>query len=169
MRVTPSAPLVTLIAAVARHGAIGKNNQLLVHLPGDLPRFKRLTLGHPVVMGRKTWDSIGRPLPGRRNIVVTRQASWTAIGAERASGFDEALALAGTVERLCVIGGADIYALALPHADELWLTEIDADFDADAFFPDWPRDAFDEVSCETNTTPQGLVYRYRNYRRTSAA
>ena len=158
-------PILTLIAAVAHRGAIGKNNQLLVHLPGDLPRFKRLTMGHPIVMGRKTWDSIGRPLPGRRNIVITRNPHWAAAGAEPAPGLAAALAMAGQVERVCVIGGAEIYALALPAADELLLTEIDADFDADAFFPTWPRDAFDVVATDTHTTPQGLVYRYVNYRR----
>lgn len=160
----PSRPTVTLIAAVARNGAIGRDNALLVHLPGDLPRFKQLTLGRPVVMGRKTWDSIGRPLPGRRNIVITRNPEWSAEGAERADSFDAALALAGDAERVCVIGGAEIYALALPHSHELQLTEIDADFDGDAFFPDWPREAYDGVESETQTTPQGLVYRYVNYR-----
>jgi dihydrofolate reductase len=165
MTSTPICPIVTLIAAVARNGAIGRDNALLVHLPGDLPRFKQLTLGRPVVMGRKTWDSIGRPLPGRRNIVITRNAEWAAAGAERADGFDTALALAGDAERVCVIGGAEIYALALPHAHELQLTEIDADVEGDAFFPDWPRDAFDCVASETQSTPQGLVYRYVNYRR----
>ena len=158
-------PTLTLIAAVAHRGAIGKNNQLLVHLPGDLPRFKRLTMGHPIIMGRKTWDSIGRPLPGRRNIVITRNPHWSAPGAEPAPGLAAALALAGDVERVCVIGGAEIYALALPEADELLLTEIDADFDADAFFPDWPRAAYDVTAAETHTTPEGLVYRYVDYRR----
>ncbi len=161
----PIRPIVTLIAAVARNGAIGLDNALLVHLPGDLPRFKQLTLGRPVVMGRKTWDSIGRPLPGRRNIVITRNADWSAAGAERAGGFESALALAGDAERVCVIGGAEIYSLALPRAHELQLTEIDADFDGDAFFPDWPRETYDCVTSETHTTPQGLVYRYVNYRR----
>ena len=159
---------LTLIAAVAHRGAIGKDNQLLVHLPGDLPRFKRLTTGHPIVMGRKTWDSIGRPLPGRRNIVITRNPNWSAAGAEAAPSLAAALAMTGGVERVCVIGGAEIYALALPEADELQLTEIDADFDADAFFPDWPRGAYDVVSSETHTTPEGLVYRYVDYRRKTA-
>jgi len=161
-------PSLTLIAAVARCGAIGKNNQLLVHLPGDLPRFKRLTMGHPIVMGRKTWDSIGRPLPGRRNIVITRNPQWSAAGAEPAPSLTAALALAGDVDRVCVIGGAEIYALALPQADELLLTEIDADFDADAFFPDWPRADYDIVSSESHTTSEGLVYRYVDYRRKAA-
>ncbi|MBX9793204.1 MAG: dihydrofolate reductase, partial [Burkholderiaceae bacterium] len=96
-------PTISLIAAIARHGALGKDNRLLVHLPGDLPRFKRMTLGHPIVMGRKTWDSIGRPLPGRRNIVVTRNPDWRAAGAESAPDLGAALMLAGDVERICVI------------------------------------------------------------------
>ena len=158
-------PALILIAAVARHGAIGKNNQLLVHLPGDLPRFKRLTMGHPIVMGRKTWDSLGRPLPGRRNIVITRNPDWSATGAERAASLADALALAGDVDQICVIGGAEIYTLALPQADQLLLTEIDADFDADAFFPDWPREAYEVTASETHCTPEGLVYRYVDYRR----
>lgn len=162
-------PTLILIAAVARHGAIGKNNQLLTHLPGDLPRFKRLTMGHPIVMGRRTWDSIGRPLPGRRNIVITRNPGWSAAGAEPAPSLPTALTLAGPVERVCVIGGAEIYALALPQADELLLTEIDADFEADAFFPAWPRDQFDVVSSESHATPEGLTYRYVDYRRKGAA
>lgn len=158
-------PAIILIAAVAHHGAIGKNNQLLVHLPGDLPRFKRITMGHPIVMGRKTWDSLGRPLPGRRNIVITRNPYWSAAGAERAASLADALALAGDVEQICVIGGAEIYALALPQADQLLLTEIDADFDADAYFPDWPRAAYEVTASETHQTPEGLVYRYVDYRR----
>ena len=158
-------PTLTLIAAIARGGAIGKDNQLLAHLPGDLPRFKRLTMGHPIVMGRKTWDSIGRPLPGRRNIVITRHPHWSAPGAEAAPSLTAALSMAGHVERVCVIGGAEIYALALPQADELLLTEIDADFEADAFFPNWPREDYDIVSSETHSTPEGWVYRYVDYRR----
>ncbi len=162
-------PTLTLIAAVAHRGAIGKDNQLLVHLPGDLPRFKRLTMGHPIVMGRKTWDSIGRPLPGRRNLVITRDPHWAAAGAEAAPSLAAALAMAGDVERVCVIGGAEIYALALPQADELLLTEIDADFDADAYFPDWPREAYDVAASETHNTPDGLVYRYVDYHRKAPA
>src|SRR5207248_10426390 len=114
-------PIVSLIAAVARNGAIGKNNQLLVRIPEDLRFFKRTTLGCPVIMGRKTWDSIGRPLPGRRNIVVTRDPQWRTDGAERAGSLREALALAATSGKVFVIGGAQIYAEALPLADELVL------------------------------------------------
>ena len=158
-------PTLSLIAAVARNGAIGKNKQLLLHLPGDLPRFKQLTWGHPIIMGRKTWDSIGRPLPGRRNIVVTRDTAWQAPGAEAAHGIEAALALASGAEHAFVIGGAQIYALALPFADELLLTEIDADCDGDAFFPAWPRHAFERTASVAHTTPDGLAYRYTSYQR----
>jgi dihydrofolate reductase len=162
-------PALCLIAAVARNRAIGKNNQLLVHLPGDLPRFKKLTLGHPVIMGRKTWDSIGRPLPQRRNVVITRNAGWRAAGAEAAASLADALARMATEPRVFVIGGAQIYAQALPLADELALTEIDADFEGDAFFPEWDRSRFQQQSREDHQTPEGLRYRFTHYQRTLPA
>src|SRR5258706_14044646 len=136
-------PIVSLIAAVARNGAIGRGNALLWRLPEDLKHFKRTTLGHPVVMGRKTWDSIGRPLPGRRNIVVTRDPQWQASGAERAGSLDEALALARNEERLFVIGGAQIFAQGLPIADEPGVTEIGPGRPhAGPSFPAWTRAPF---------------------------
>jgi dihydrofolate reductase len=159
-------PALCLIAAVARNGAIGKNNQLLVHLPGDLPRFKKLTLGCPVIMGRKTWDSIGRPLPQRRNIVITRNAAWQAEGAEAAASLAAALASVAGEAKAFVIGGAQIYAQALPLADELALTEIDADFDGDAFFPSWDRTRFEQTTSEDRSTPEGLHYTFTHYNRT---
>ncbi len=162
-------PALCLIAAVARNRAIGKNNQLLVHLPGDLPRFKKLTLGHPVIMGRKTWDSIGRPLPQRRNIVITRNAAWRADGAEAAGSLADALAFVAAEPKVFVIGGAQIYTQALPLADELALTEIDADFDGDAFFPEWDRSHFQQVSREDHATPEGLHYRFTHYQRSVPA
>ena len=158
-------PALCLIAAVARNGAIGKNNQLLVHLPGDLPRFKKLTLGCPVIMGRKTWDSIGRPLPQRRNIVITRNTLWQADGAEAAASVAAALASVAGEPKAFVIGGAQIYAQALPLADELVLTEIDADFEGDVFFPEWDRTGFKQTSREDHSTPQGLRYSYVHYNR----
>jgi dihydrofolate reductase len=159
-------PALCLIAAVARNRAIGKNNQLLVHLPGDLPRFKKLTLGCPVIMGRKTWDSIGRPLPQRRNIVITRNPSWRADGAEAAVSLAEALASVAGEPRAFVIGGAQIYAQALPLADELALTEIDADFEGDVFFPEWNRAWFEQTSREDHSTPEGLHYSFTHYNKT---
>ncbi len=158
-------PAISLVASVARNGGIGLGGGLLVHLPGDLPRFKRLTLGAPVLMGRKTWQSIGRSLPGRRNIVISRDPAWRASGAEAAGSLDEALRLAGDVQRLSVIGGAQIYALALPLATTLELTEIDADLDADTFFPAWDRAGFRETSREAHVTADGLPYAFVTYLR----
>ena len=161
-------PIVSLVAIVARDGGSGRAGDLLVHLPGDLPRLTRLTMGAPIVMGRKTWDSLPRrPLPGRRNLVVTRDPLWHGEGAERAASLEEALARAGDVPRVFVLGGAEIFARALPLADELELTEIDAEFAADTFFPAWNRAEFRQTSCETQATPEGLVYRYASYRRTA--
>jgi dihydrofolate reductase len=158
-------PIVCLVAAVARDRGIGLRGRLLVHLPDDLPRFRRLTFGSPVVMGRKTWESLGRPLPGRHNIVVTRDRHWQAAGASTAHSLPEAMALAGSAERVFVIGGAEVYALALPVADELELTEIDAEFAADAFFPDWNRAEFRQTSLEDRQTPEGLHYAFASYRK----
>lgn len=158
-------PTVSLIAAVARNGGIGKDNALLMRLPDDLAHFKRTTLGSPIVMGRKTWDSIGRPLPGRRNVVVTANPQWHGAGAERATSFDAALALLAAEPKLFVIGGARLYADALPQADELVLTEIDADLDAEVFFPPWPRDDFIEMRREPRREHDGLAYSIATYAR----
>lgn len=128
-------PRITLIAAVARNGVIGRDNALPWRLPEDLKRFKALTTGHPIVMGRKTWESLGRPLPNRRNIVVTRDASFLADGATVVTSIDAALAASVDASETFVIGGAEIYKLALPRADRLQLTEINADFDGDTLFP----------------------------------
>ncbi len=158
-------PKLILIAAVARNGGIGLDNELLVHLPEDLQHFKRTTLSWPIVMGRKTWESIGRSLPGRRNIVVTRNPTWQAAGAETAASLDAALVLAAGTERLFVIGGARLFAQALPLADELVLTEIDAELPADTYFPPWDRSAFVEQPAQAQVSGQGLGYRFVTYRR----
>lgn len=163
---------LVLVAAVARNGAIGKDNALLWRLPADLQHFKRVTLGHPIVMGRKTFDSIGRPLPGRRNLVVTRNAAWQHDGVEAFPSLDAALAAAAqgpSTGVVCVIGGGELYAQALPRADELVLTEIDADFEADTFFPAWDRATFDEVARERHTSEAGWAYDFVTYRRRHAA
>ena len=158
-------PTVSLIAAVARNGGIGRANALLLHLPEDLAHFKRTTLGAPVVMGRRTWDSIGRALPGRRNVVITHNRDWHAAGAEAVASLDEALALLAREPRVFVIGGASIYAEALPRADELVLTEIDAELDADTFFPEWNRGDFGQTARETHRSPQGYDYSFATYTR----
>jgi len=158
-------PLVSLIAAVARDGGIGHAGRLLVRLPDDLPRFKRITMGAPIVMGRKTWDSIGRALPGRTSIVITRDRGLRAPGAETAASLDEALDRAADAPRLFVIGGAEIYALALPLADELLLTEVDAVFPADTFFPPWDRRRFAETAREPHQSPDGVRYAFTTYKK----
>jgi dihydrofolate reductase len=137
-----------LIVARARNGVIGTRGAMPWHLPEDLAHFKRTTLGHCIIMGRKTWDSIGRPLPGRRNIVVTRNRQWQAAGAEAAASLDAALALCGSVDAF-VIGGGELYAAALllPVAS-IYLTEIDAEFDGDARFPPLQAGRWRETSRE---------------------
>lgn len=133
--------------------------------------FRDLTTGHPVVMGRRTWDSLPdrfRPLPGRRNIVVTRNPAWKGEGAERAGSLEEALRLAGADGRVFVIGGAEIYRAALPHADELVLTEVDLDVAGDTYFPKWERDEFVEVAREAHVAGDGTPIAYVTYRRRPA-
>jgi dihydrofolate reductase len=159
---------LSLIAAVGRNGEIGRGNDLLWRTREDQLHFKNTTMGHPVVMGRKTWDSLPerfRPLPGRRNIVVSRNASFEAQGAEVVASLDAALALAVGTPRVFVVGGAQLYALALPRAHELVLTEVDAEFEADVFFPAWDPTAFDEVAREAHTDPEGRGYAFVTYRR----
>ncbi len=158
---------LAVIAAVARNGAIGKDNALLWRLPADLQFFKRTTLGCPVIMGRKTYESIGRPLPGRRNIVISRNAAWTAPGVDTVRSLDEALALAADAPKVFVIGGAQIYAQALPHADQIVLTEIERDYEADTFFPAWERSQFEEITRETHRAeaPDDVAYAFVTYRR----
>ncbi|HEY2187703.1 MAG TPA: dihydrofolate reductase [Caldimonas sp.] len=158
-------PAVSLVAIVARDGGIGHGGGLLVRLPEDLRHFKQVTLGTPIVMGRKTWQAIGRALPGRRNIVVTRDRNAHLEGAETAPSLADAIALAGDVALLHVIGGAEIYALALPLADELQLTEIDAEFPADTFFPAWDKARFTLAAREEHETAAGLRYAFATYKK----
>jgi dihydrofolate reductase len=158
-------PLVSLVAIVARGGGIGHRGGLLVRLPEDLRRFKQITLGTPVVMGRKTWQSIGRALPGRRNLVVSRDPAFAAEGAEVVGSLDAALGRAGAAPLVHVIGGAAIYALALPLADELQLTELDAVFPADTYFPAWDRARFALVAREPHETAEGLRYAFSTYKK----
>lgn len=161
--------MLTLIAALGRNRELGKGNDLLWKIPSDLRRFKDLTLGHPIIMGRKTFDSLPkRPLPGRSNVVITRDASWAHEGVTRASSIEEAIAAAQTLsgsEEVFVIGGAQIYALALPHADRLLLTEIDAGApDADAVFPEYTVTFPKQVSRESGEE-QGIRFDWVEYRK----
>ncbi len=127
---------ISLIVAIAQNGVIGRDNQLIWHLPDDLKQFKRLTTGHPIIMGRKTFESIGKPLPNRTSIVVTRSKNWTFEGVVVVNSVAEALEAArqtGTDEAF-VIGGAEIYRLTLPIADKIYLTEVKSDFEGDSHF-----------------------------------
>lgn len=147
---------VSAIAAMSRNGVIGKNNQLLWHIPADMKRFKELTVGHTVIMGRKTWESIPkkfRPLPDRKNIVITREKDYRADGAVVVSSPEEALELVATTNEreVFVIGGQQIYEALLPYTSRLYLTLIDKDFEGDTFFPDYSKFS-KELSREKSST-----------------
>jgi dihydrofolate reductase len=159
-----SAHLTIVVATDSRRG-IGINNKLPWHLPEDLAFFKRTTSGHPIIMGRKTFESIGRPLPNRRNIVVTRNAHWRHEGVETATSLAAAIELAGEAEAM-VIGGAQIYAETLPYTQRLIVTEIDKAFDCDAFFPQIDSCDWQEVSREKHhSEANGFDYAYVVYER----
>lgn len=163
-------PRLIVVAAVARNGTIGDGHELVWRIPEDLAHFKRVTLGHPVLMGRRTWDGLParfRPLPGRRNLVLTRQPGWKAEGAETVHSLDEAITRCADSERLYVIGGAQLWAIALPRVDELILTEIDRDFAGDATFPPWDRGAFVETTRERlrAAAPNDFELSFVTYRR----
>ena len=159
---------LTLIAAVARNGAIGKNNELLWHEPQDQRHFRAATMGHPVVMGRKTWDSLParfRPLPGRRNVVVTGNTALRFEGAEAAPSLQHALLRLAAEQRVFVIGGAQLYEQALPLADELMLTEVDADLDGDVSFPPWPATEWTLVERQPAVAADATPFAFVTYRR----
>lgn len=157
---------VSMIAAMDRNGVIGANNKLVWHIPEDLRHFKRLTLGKPVIMGRKTFDSIGRPLPQRTNIVITRRSAWQAEGVNAVCNLEEALDLADkTASRLgetevFIIGGEQIYRLALSFATRMYITEIDAEVDGDAFFPEFDREQWPCINSGLWVREGNWVYRF---------
>ncbi len=126
---------ISIIVAAAENNAIGKDNKLLWHLPADLKRFKSLTMGHPIIMGRKTFESIGRPLPGRTNIIITRNKDLRTEGVLLAGTMQEALAVSGNAPEIFITGGAEIYSQALPLADKIYLTRVHGTFEGDTFFP----------------------------------
>jgi dihydrofolate reductase len=157
---------VSLVAAVSRGGVIGRDGGIPWRIPEDMARFRELTMGHAVVMGRRTWESLPdefRPLPGRDNVVVTRNPDWSAQGADRAGSIEGALELVASAPRVFVIGGGEIYAAALPYADELLLTEIDADIEGDTTFPAWNREEFDEVERRERVTEGGTTFAFVRY------
>ena len=157
-----------LIYACARNGTIGKDGQMPWHLPEDLAHFKRVTLGQPVIMGRKTWDSLParfRPLQGRVNIVITRQADWQAEGALRATSIEDAMRLCGDAPDAWIMGGAEIYRQAEPLASTAVVTEIDADFEGDAFAPTLSP-AWQETARESHVAASGLAFNFVTYHQT---
>ena len=156
-------PKIYLVAAVAANGVIGRNGQLPWHLPEDRGHFKKLTLGHPVIMGRRTWESIRRPLPGRDNIVVTRQAGYDAPGAAVASSLEAALALCAGESVAFVIGGHDLFAESLPIAAGLVLTEIERDYEGDVRFPEYDRSRWKATPRASHTAADGTKFDYVHY------
>ena len=158
-------PRVHVVAAIAANGVIGARGGLPWHLPEDLKHFKALTYGHPVIMGRRTWDSLGKPLPGRENIVVTRRRTLDAPGASIAASLEAALALCSQAPVAFVIGGGELYAAALRVADILELTEIQRDFEGDARFPALDRALWREAERDPHVTAQGMRYDFVRYER----
>ncbi|QYJ85449.1 type 3 dihydrofolate reductase [Shewanella mesophila] len=151
---------IAMIAAMANNRVIGKDNQMPWHLPEDLRHFKAMTFGKPVVMGRKTFESIGRPLPGRHNIVVSRQQDLAIEGVSCVTSFDKAIELAGECEELVVIGGGQLYHAILPRADILYLTEIALEVEGDTHFPLWDDGSWHILESESCTNDKGLQYRF---------
>jgi dihydrofolate reductase len=152
--------LISLIAAMDKNHAIGIENRLPWHLPADLQHFKKLTLGKPVLMGRNTYESIGKPLPGRLNIVVTRNESYQAPGCTMAHSFEDAISKAGDHEEIMIIGGASFYEHALPRAHRLYLTFVDTEVQGDAFFPVWNPDEWRAIERESHRADEKNAFNY---------
>ena len=163
--VASGATRIYLVAAVAKNGVIGARGKLPWHLPEDLKHFKMLTLNHPVIMGRRTWESLSRPLPDRENIVVSRRPGFEAPGASVASSVEGAVALCAGEPVAFVIGGAEIYAATLPLADGLALTEIQREFEGDTRFPEWSRKEWRETQREAHTAKDGMRFDFVLYER----
>jgi dihydrofolate reductase len=165
---TSQQPEIILIAALARNGAIGRANELVFRDAADQRHFRQATMGCPVILGRKTWDSLParfKPLPGRRNVVISRDATLRLPGAETATSLDQALALVGDAARAFVAGGAQLFAAALPRADALMLTEIQADLPGDTFFPAWDHTQFIEVARTPASSEGTPPFEFVTYRR----
>ena len=156
-----------LAAAVAANGIIGAGGKLPWHIPEELKHFKRLTMGHPIIMGRRTWESLKGPLPGRENIVVTRNAGYEAPGAAVATSLEAALALCAGESLVFVIGGTQLFEESLPIADGMVLTEIQRDYAGDTRFPQWDRSQWVEKQREPHTAADGTRFDYVLYERKS--
>lgn len=154
-KAAPGRPRVSVIAALAKNRVIGVENRLPWRLPEDLAHFKALTLDHPILMGRKTFESLGRPLPRRTNVVITRNPGYQPDGCLVAASIPAAIALCRDADEIFFIGGADLYAQAIALADRLYLTEVDVEAEGDAWFPDYDERAFREVSREAHRGEKG--------------
>lgn len=151
---------LSIIVAIANHQVIGFNNTLPWHLPEDLKRFRALTMGRHIIMGRKTYDSLGRLLPGRTSVIVTRNRDYSVEGALVAHSLEEAIALCNNDDEAFLIGGAELYQQGLALASKLYITEIALDVNGDAFFPEYPREQWLEISRESHVSEQGLAFSY---------
>jgi dihydrofolate reductase len=158
-------PRLSIIAAVARNRTIGRDNALPWHLPEDLKHFRALTMGHHIVMGRKTYESLGRLLPGRTTVIVTRNPGYRVEGAVVVTSLQQALEACRGEPEVFIIGGAELYRQALPVADRLYMTEIEADFEGDVHFPELPPSTWHEVSRESRVSADGLPFSYVEYSR----
>jgi dihydrofolate reductase len=154
---------LSLIVAIAQNSVIGINNTLPWHLPEDLKRFRALTMGHHIIMGRKTYESLGRLLPGRTTVIVTRNANFTVEGAVVVNSLSAAIEACQGDSEAFLIGGAELYQQALVYAQKIYLTEIHADVNGDAFFPAWDRALWQEVAREHHVSENGLNFSYVTY------
>ena len=153
-------PRVSLIVTMAKNRVIGANNTLPWHLPADLKHFKNLTMGHHMIMGRKTYESIGKPLPGRTSVVVSRNAGYSAPGVIVVNSLKAAIAACGNDKEIYVIGGAELYRQAIGLADRIYLTEIDADITGDAYFTEFDSKLWRETGRESHTPDEKNLYSY---------
>jgi len=160
-------PILSVIVAMARNCVIGVNNTLPWRLSDDLKHFKALTMGHHIIMGRKTYESIGKPLPGRTTVIVTRDAAYRMEGCLTATSIDAAIAACAGDPEIFFVGGAEMYAQVLPRADRLYLTEIQADYEGDAWFPAFDQGEWEEMARDKRVSPEGLGYDFVTYRRRS--
>ncbi|MGV6825636.1 MAG: type 3 dihydrofolate reductase [bacterium] len=151
---------VSIIAAMANNRVIGKDNRLPWHLPADLAHFKRITMGKPMLMGRKTWESLPGLLPGRRHVVITRDPAYRAEGADTVNSIDEALAATSEADEVMVVGGANLYGQFLAIADRMYLTRVDTDVEGDAWFPDFDAKYWQEVASESHSADDRNAFDY---------
>jgi dihydrofolate reductase len=156
-----AAMLRTLVVAVARNGVIGRDNQLPWRLPDEIAYFKRVTMGKPIIMGRRTYESIGKPLPGRKNIVVSRNRDFQAPGCTVVGSLDEAWAAAGDATEACLIGGTSLFRESLPTADRIHFTEVQADVPGDTYFPEFARGEWRETEVSRHAADERHAYPFR--------